>query len=356
MTELLLLKLEDTPVYQNKMYTSAQAARDCPRGVIELSQNSETGLIRNIAFNPSLLTYDGSYQNEQGVSTFFQQHIDDVLTIVKLHFNDMRILEVGCGKGAFLESLRSAGFDAYGIDPSYEGVSEYVIREEFSADLGLQGEAIVMRHVLEHIPDPVHFLQEIRVSNGGKGLIYIEVPCFEWILTNNAWFDVFYEHVNYFRISDFNRIFGRILASGHIFGGQYLYVVADLESLRDPGGLTLSTPSVSEIPVNFYGGINRCINLARQNSTKAIWGAAAKGVTFLHQTRDKGLNIDIAIDINPAKQGHYLAGSGLQVYSPSDAKEKIKLESDIFVMNSNYLDEIKDEWGLDAQYITVDKT
>ena len=70
-------------------------------------------------------------------------------------------------------------------------------------------------------------------ANGG-GLIYIEVPCFEWILRARAWFDIFYEHVNYFRLGDFSKMFGHVVDGGHLFGGQYLYVVADLATLRPP--------------------------------------------------------------------------------------------------------------------------
>jgi hypothetical protein len=355
MSEIHLISVEGTPVYQNKMYTSANAARECPRGNVSLSQNRESGLVRNITFDSSILVYDSSYQNEQGVSSFFKGHIAEVMAISKRHFSDMHILEIGCGKGAFLEALRSSGFDAQGVDPSYEGTSEHIVRKEFSAELGLQGDAIVMRHVLEHIPEPVEFLKEIRNSNGGKGLIYIEVPCFDWILANHAWFDVFYEHVNYFKINDFERMFGNVLSSGHLFGGQYLYVVADLSTLRNPCQTGLPLPAACEIPSNFYHGITACTGLSRQNIAKAVWGAGAKGVTFLHHTHGKGLDIDCVIDINPGKQHLYMAGCGLEVLSPEAAKNRFGEHMDIFVMNSNYLDEIKEQWGLRGHYITVDK-
>ena len=91
-----------------------------------------------------------------------------------------------------------------------------------------------MRHVLEHIPNPYDFLCRLRDANGGGGLIYIEVPCFDWILSKRAWFDIFYEHVNYFRLYDFDRMFSRVIRKGRFFVNQYLYVVADLASLRDP--------------------------------------------------------------------------------------------------------------------------
>ena len=56
------------------------------------------------------------------------------------------------------------------------------------------------------------------------------MPCLDWICKHRAWFDIFYEHVNYFRLTDFQRLFQRIEDSGHLFGGQYLYVVAELAS------------------------------------------------------------------------------------------------------------------------------
>jgi hypothetical protein len=43
-----------------------------------------------------------------------------------------------------------------------------------------------------------------------------------------SWFDLFYEHVNYFRLDDLRRMFGTVHEAGHLFGGQYLYIVADL--------------------------------------------------------------------------------------------------------------------------------
>ncbi|MEA3642374.1 MAG: hypothetical protein VBE63_20880 [Lamprobacter sp.] len=93
---------------------------------------------------------------------------------------------------------------------------------------------MVLRHVLEHLQTPFEFLRQVRDANGGAGLIYIEVPCLEWIGQQRAWFDIFYEHVNYFRPSDFRRLFGEVVAAGHLFGGQYQYVIAELASLRRP--------------------------------------------------------------------------------------------------------------------------
>ncbi|HEV2110966.1 MAG TPA: class I SAM-dependent methyltransferase [Gammaproteobacteria bacterium] len=348
-----LMMLEAIPVYQNKMFETAAAALLCPRGDVALVQDATSGLVHNGAFDPDKLQYDDSYQNEQGHSPVFQAHVEQVLGIVGRHFSGLGILEIGCGKGAFIELMRAAGYDARGVDPAYEGDSPYIIRRHFEAGLGIRGDAIVMRHVLEHIVDPFSFLENVRNANGG-GLIYIEVPCFEWIVQHCAWFDVFYEHVNYFRVADFARVFGRVLESGHLFGGQYIYVVADLASLREPGTAALGTPQPVAIRGDFFASLDRCTRAVRPGARRAVWGAGAKGVMFTHYMARRGCALDVAIDINPAKQNRFLAGSGLPVLGPAAALATLGEAPDIFVMNSNYLSEIRVMGGPGPNYIAVD--
>jgi len=68
----------------------------------------------------------------------------------------------------------------------------------------------------------------------------------------------------------------------------------------------------------------------------------------------KGLSVDYLIDINPAKQGKFVGVSGLRVVSPEEAMSILEDADDIFVMNSNYLDEIITMSGNRFNYIKVD--
>ncbi|HEY6941811.1 class I SAM-dependent methyltransferase [Dokdonella sp.] len=349
-----LVRLEAIPVYQNKAFGSIADALACPRGDLVLVQDPGSGFVRNQAYEPSLLAYDDTYQNEQGNSGVFRAHVATALAVVGRHFDRKRIVEIGCGKGQFLAAMLAAGHDAYGVDPAYEGESDRVIRSEFGPATGVRGEAIVMRHVLEHVPAPAELLRAVRDANEG-GLIYIEVPCFDWILRRHAWFDLFYEHVNYFRADDFERLFGTILEAGHLFGGQYIYVVAALDSLRDPATVP-APPREAKLPPDFFAGVAACAAIARDGRPCAIWGAAAKGVMFTHHLIARGVRPACAIDINPAKQGTYLAGSGLGVLPPGDALRRLGAQPRIFVMNSNYLEEIRATGGADPDYIAVDTT
>lgn len=86
----------------------------------------------------------------------------------------------------------------------------------------------------------------------------------------------------------------------------------------------------------------------------AVWGGASKGVIFAHYMERAGVNIDFVIDINPAKQGKYLPINGLKVSTPDEAMNMLQAGDNIFVMNSNYLDEIIDLSGNKYHYIRVD--
>lgn len=346
-----LFRATSLPVLQNRTFATASEALDTPIGDVVLVQDSASGLIFNQAFNASKLVYDENYQNEQACSSTFKRHLDEVTAIIEKHFAAQSLIEVGCGKGYFLDHLLSRGHDIKGIDPAYEGSNPDVIKAPFERGLGLSADGIVLRHVLEHIQDPVTFLANIAQANNGAGSIYIEVPCLDWICEQRAWFDIFYEHVNYFRLADFTRMFGTVFESGKIFGGQYLYVVAELSSLRAPVG---SEASAIEFPADFLQGIARYSAVAKAQPRSAIWGAASKGVIFAVHLKRLGAEIGLAIDINPVKQNRYLPGTGLQVLSPDSAANILRPGDPLFVMNSNYLAEIKSQSANQYQYLKVD--
>jgi SAM-dependent methyltransferase len=337
------------PVLQNRTFGSLNEALESATGEIVLKQDPRTGIVHNVAFDPELVVYDTGYDNEQGHSVVFRSHLNMVGDRLARELTGKSLLEVGCGKGLFLKLLRERGFEVIGVDPSYTGDDRTIVRDFYSPNLNLRGDAIVLRHVLEHIPDPIAFLDMLRTANGG-GLIYIEVPCLEWIAKNKAWFDIFYEHVNYFRISDLTAMFGRVLSAEHVFGGQYIGIVADLGTLQYPAyGLT----DEFRLPAGFSEGINVAA-AALRDVDYAVWGAASKGVIFsLHMRQRQGPLPRLAIDVNRSKQGRYMPVSGVGICSPDDGLSALAEGTTIVVMNNNYLDEIRNVTGNRYKLMTV---
>ncbi|RLS79231.1 MAG: methyltransferase domain-containing protein [Planctomycetota bacterium] len=340
-----LYEVEHVPVLQNRVFATALEARACTRGCVRLVQDATTGLVYNEVFDATLVNYDRSYNNEQSLSPAFDRHLDDVARLVREWLGSSDLLEVGCGKAAFLERLAARGCRIQGCDPTYEGSNAAVAREFYTRGLGYRGKQIILRHVLEHIPDPVRFLHMVAEANG-DGRIYIEVPCLDWILEHRAWFDVFYEHVNYFRLCDLRRMFGTVHASGRIFGGQYLYVVAALTTVREP--------RESFQPLAFPDDFLSTLARRRTAPDDVIWGAASKGVIYALLRERLGCPAAAAVDVNPAKQGMHMPGTGLEILSPGHCLDRIPPGRRICVMNGNYLQEIRDMTGNRYTYEAVD--
>ncbi|MDW3094162.1 MAG: class I SAM-dependent methyltransferase [Gammaproteobacteria bacterium] len=346
-----LCTYKEIPVFQNKVYNSIEQARNCVTGNIHLVEDLETGLVYNDAFSSELMNYDSNYNNEQALSPMFKAHLESVLDLINSYLGNENLVEVGCGKGFFLELLQSRGFEIVGFDPAYEGNNPTVEQKFFEKGVGIKADGLILRHVLEHVENPVEFLECLKEANQDSGLIYIEVPCFDWICEHNAWFDILYEHVNYFRLGDFKRIFSNVVESGRLFGGQYLYVIADLSSLKKPVR-DISDPVA--FPRDFMLGVEK-YKSTHLNVKKAIWGGASKGVLFgLLQSR-VGNNFDMVIDINPAKQEKFMPLTGVKVYSPEEGLDILPSGSPIYVMNGNYLEEVKEMSNNNYNYVSIDR-
>ena len=349
-----LYRIDQLPIFQNRMYDTEADAKDCPKGDVRLVEDLQTGLVYNASFRPELMVYDEHYQNEQAVSPLFQEHLESVAKIVERTIGRHDLVEVGCGKGYFLELLLQQGFDITGFDPAYEGTNTRIERHYFEPSLGIKASGLILRHVLEHIQEPVDFLARLKDPNGGSGLIYIEVPNFDWICSKRAWFDIFYEHVNYFRLADFDRMFDKVVESGTVFGGQYLYVAAELASLKIPEYNENKRVSFPEEFLHLLIEQKGTEQNRTEQNTAVIWGGASKGVIFSLLKKREGVFFNTVVDINPAKQGKFLPATGLKVQSPTDALSKLAAGAAIWVMNSNYLDEIKKMSGNTYNYICID--
>ncbi len=226
-----------------------------------------------------------------------------------------------------------------GFDPAYEGSNPAIQRRSFGPHLGLNAEGLRSCGMCWSIfRNPTISFPELRDANSGQGLIYIEVPCFDWICEKRAWFDIFYEHVNYFRLTDFSRMFGRIIASGSEFLGQYLYVVADLATLRAP---EFDAKNPVAFPADFTKDFPALISDRKNSEPLIVWGGASKGVNFSLFCERAGHPVDVVIDINPAKQGRFLPATGIKVMSPDEGLKGLPEGATIYVMNPNYIEEIK---------------
>jgi SAM-dependent methyltransferase len=368
------LRRARVPVHQNLVMPARDAALAIRRGDLDMTVCHACGFVFNRAFDPDLLTYGAEYDNTQSHSPSFDAYMDELVrTMVEERgVRGARIVEVGCGKGAFLHRLVAwpgAGNRGVGYDPTYEGPDvaldgrlRFVRRfyDETTAD-GV-ADVIVCRHVIEHVQQPQQLLQAVRraVESSPGARLFFETPCVGWILDHHVIWDFFYEHCSLFSPASmrtaFQRAGFRVDAIHHVFGGQYLWLEAGLADTpahdAQPGaaadaatvgtaadaaaaGRTVAAARAfaaaeSRLRQQWEGRLREL----RQRGGVALWGAGAKGVTFANLVDPDGSRIACVVDLNPKKQGRYLPGTGHPIADYHSLPD-YGVESAI-LMNPNY--------------------
>jgi len=111
--------------------------------------------------------------------------------LARLHPRRGRLLDVGSGYGYLLDFFRADGWDVIGVDPMGEACEH--ARSELGIeaipalleDAGIPDEsldAVLMMHVIEHVPDPLATLREVhRVLKPG-GHIIVETPRYDTLM------------------------------------------------------------------------------------------------------------------------------------------------------------------------------
>lgn len=356
----------DVPVIPNRPLKFI--GEDETFGRMLLRQNHDNLLVENAAFDDALIRYDEEYQNNQCVSASFEQHTKDVLDILKATLPAGSVLvEVGCGKGEFLELVQADGyFEISGYDGAYEGDNPAVERRFLAPSDRIEADLVVLRHVLEHIQRPHEFLSLLQTVFGDAD-IYIEVPEFDWIREQQTFFDITYEHVNYFTTAALAKLFTAPKRGGVLFGDQYQYVVGELGGL-DLGGYAAaysndaswSTLGFGELFPNLLSVIEE-LDGASSGRSIYVWGAATKGVMFCHHLRrlrrEVFQRVRAAVDINPMKAGRYIPSSHLPILGVESFCRETGGDDLIVIMNPNYQQEIVAELhdrGLrDLVYLSV---
>lgn len=333
------------PRIPNQTFGTFELATNSDLGEFELNRDNQFGFLFNNNFNEFQYSAS-SYHNEQATSEVFAAHLYKVAGLVEKHYGrNLRVVEIGCGKGDFFRILDEIGFsDLRGFDRTYEGsdsriTKTYVGEEQFplSADL------IILRHVLEHVEKPLSFLLRLVKINGKSCKFVIEVPSLDWILKNNSFWDFTYEHVNYFSEISLKNIFGNGELMS-VFNEQYLLLFGDSEDISvDLNQGSRPSPVFEEVFAKWK--IETAIfDELKERFRFWIWGGATKGVLFAyHFDKFSSKNyhdLQGIIDINPKKQGSYSAGTGVPIISPDDFFDRCIDGDVVLVSNPAYVEEV----------------
>lgn len=125
----------------------------------------------------------GFFASQYGKGRRIHRYLDS-LGLLKGQSGAPRVLEVGCGAGGILKRFAESGCTVAGLDLD-DDYLEYG-RSNHGLDLSLStagdyvperpADVVIYSHVLEHFPDPLAELEEVRRILDKDGVLYIEVP------------------------------------------------------------------------------------------------------------------------------------------------------------------------------------
>jgi SAM-dependent methyltransferase len=354
--------MDRIPLSSCALFRTRQAAAGFGRGDLELAVCHDCGFIQNRLFEPDSVDYTIPYEESQAFSPRFLTFQEALVSqLVATHdLAGKTILEIGCGKGAFLESMcRISGAKGVGVDPAGDfsrvmpDVDLTLFRETFDGSReGLTGDLISCRHTLEHISEVGafvgHVAEALRRTPGSVG--FFELPDTRRILEEGAFWDVYYEHCSYFTAESLARLIRSksLTVTRQDLGFDDQYLLLETQDGPDP---TAADPDAVAATVEkcraFGESAGREITrwqdmiseLSNRNQRMVLWGAGSKSVGFL-SALSHDVAIEAVVDVNPFKQHSFLPGSALEIVAP-EALREIKPDL-LLVMNAAYAGEIAD--------------
>jgi len=141
-------------------------------GILFLDKNIQTN------YEKHTLNYWKSFDLKKARENTYKDDFRRYLIIENLLKKDTKLLDFGCGNGGFLNLINKG--EKCGIELNKE-IVEFLKKEDFNIENNIEifdekFDIICMFHVLEHLPEPVEILKNIKNKMSKDSLLIIEVP------------------------------------------------------------------------------------------------------------------------------------------------------------------------------------
>lgn len=236
------------------------------------------------------------------------------------------VIDIGCGEGHFVRGIADAcrGRGRFmGFDPNASGVTGNGL--EFHARLfaplhdvpALRPDALVIRHVLEHLTDPASLVEQFAwgaVELDKPVYLFAEMPCIDRVFETRRLADFFYEHPSHFTTASFRHLMeraGEVLTLDHGYDREVVFALVRLEvpaAHRETAARSRAFRETAEQSrAAIKGELDR---LAASGQRVAIWGGTGKAAAFIHQFCADAQRFPLVVDSDPDKAGTFVPGAG----------------------------------------------
>ncbi len=310
--------------------TDTESAQSLPRLPLDFVRCIDCGHVYNARFDYTMIPYSAKPNlmfNQGAIWSGFIRGLHK--RIVEQLPSDPTVVEIGHGDGRFLAALaelaktgRFMGFDPHGATTDYGTVMlRAQLFEPAHHIKELRPDLIISRHVLEHLVNPLGFLQQISFAatcRGIRPLAYFEVPCIDRVLASGRTVDFYYEHSSQFTTESFTRMLSRCAADvieiGHGYDGEVVY---GFVRLGDGGNQVANARSAHEyIQAARRSDLAIRAQLAEmcdQRKRVAIWGGTGKAAAFMQRYGVDAVRFPVVVDDDVNKVDTFVPGTGQRI-------------------------------------------
>jgi hypothetical protein len=358
----------------NSLLKSEEDFKEEKKYPLDLYYCENCGLVQiGTTIDPSKLFEEYLYFSS--TSKAFVSHGEKLVENIKTRFNldqNSFIVEIASNDGCILEFFKKANIPHLGVEPAKNiakvanenGINtenkffdletgEFIKNKYGAADI------IYGLNVFAHIPKIHGFIEGLKRLIKQKGIIIFECPYLVDFITKNEFDTVYHEHVSYLSLRAVKNLFSNFgmeiidVEWQNMHGGSLRYFIANKSeydiSKNVEKYLKLEEDHLldrKEIYIKFGKNIEKIKKdlvdflekLKKENKKIVVYGAAAKGAILLNYCNIGKNLIDYVVDKSPHKQGLFIPGVHLPIYSPE------KLISDkpdyALLLTWNFADEI----------------
>lgn len=256
-----------------------------------------------------------------------------------------KIIEIGCGRGEYMNIMAEQPVELYGMEHNPESVKTALKNglrvvegyPEEPDDVSNQGffDGFYVLNFLEHVPEPKRFLHSIYNGLTAQGVGIVEVPNFNMILEKKLFSEFIRDHLMYFTKQTL-----RILleCSGfevlEIREVWYDYILSAVVRKRPPIGIDDLQNQKQMITEQLWEYVKA---VKEKGGTLAVWGAGHQALAILSMT-EIYKEVSCVIDSAEFKQNKYTPATHIKILPP-----RILMHgniTDVLIIAGGFSDEI----------------
>ncbi|WP_310485006.1 class I SAM-dependent methyltransferase [Chamaesiphon sp. VAR_48_metabat_403] len=303
---------------------------------------------------------DGDYAYFSSYSESWLKHCQNYTQLMVERFGfdrSSQIIEIASNDGYLLQYFQQQNIPVLGIEPASNvaAVAEAkgipTLTKFFGVQtatelvaLGKRADLLLGNNVLAHVPDLNDFVAGMKLILKPEGIITIEFPHLLQLIAQNQFDTIYHEHFSYFSFLTVEKVFaahGLTLFDVEelpTHGGSLRIYGKHAENTQQPVTERVTELKAKEIAAHldkidtYLDFTERVESIKRQLLAFLIqakiegksvvgYGAPAKGNTLLNYCGVRTDFIDYTVDRSPHKQGLFLPGTHIPIYSPDRIAE-----------------------------------